>query len=925
MAFLILLIIVVVLAPIVLAIMAFVRTGRHDQEIRDLKNRIELLTHQVEADLVSRSPEPSAPGEAPPEAMTDAPQDVVMDAEFVDEGIAESAEPPEEEQEEPDEPETVPPIAANVAHEPQRPRQGFEQKLTVQWMVWLGGVAIALSGVFLVKYAADAGYFGPAARCAMAFLLGIALVTGAEWLRRNPKHGLARFAPGSYVPQALTAAGLFTAFASVYAAYGLFNLLAPLVAFAALALIAVCGFGLALLQGPFVALLGLVGGLVTPLLVSTDTPSALGLFSYVTVIIASCLAVVRYMRWWWLAFGAIAGGGAWALLWFAAQHTPGDVLVMGAFLLALAAMSLFFWWGYEIKERPANWLADMRGVTMPELAGWTGAIIVAFLMPGLVQFSDQSFASLVFVAILCGLYGWFARRVPAFDGLLVLAGLVVLFVISAWQLPGVREAYGEFPLPGGWRFLGPILDDDLVPFATTAAVFGAMFAAGGFFGLWQAKRPTVWAGVSGAVPIGLLVLSYLRINERVPDLNWSILALILAGIAVTAARMLNARRDDPRLLPALGVYAAVAVSALSFAATMMFDRALLTVALSLQLPALAWIAHVTGVKLLRWIAAALAGVVLARLALNWNVLDYPLGRSIASNWIIYGYGIPAAAFYWAARQFKQLRDDHVVTLLEGGALLFATLLVSLEIRVLVEGSLGAGRYGLFEQSLQTVSWLVIALSRMWSHAARPRFTNLWGARILMCLALAQIVFLQLLASNPVFTGDPVGRLPVFNDLFLAYALPGALLLATTWWLGRIGFGGLTKPVQFLSFILFFVFVSMEVQHAYQGQVLTGVAQSDAEFYSYSVAWLGFALVLLALGIYRQAPMLRYASLAVLLLTVAKVFLLDMADLTGLLRVASFLGLGLCLVGIGYIYQRFVFPLSDDQEVGENPESTRTES
>ena len=42
-------------------------------------------------------------------------------------------------------------------------------------------------------------------------------------------------------------------------------------------------------------------------------------------------------------------------------------------------------------------------------------------------------------------------------------------------------------------------------------------------------------------------------------------------------------------------------------------------------------------------------------------------------------------------------------------------------------------------------------------------------------------------------------------------------------------------------------------------------------------------------------------------TVAKVFLIDMGSLDGLYRVASFLGLGLSLVGIGYLYQRFVFP------------------
>ncbi len=68
------------------------------------------------------------------------------------------------------------------------------------------------------------------------------------------------------------------------------------------------------------------------------------------------------------------------------------------------------------------------------------------------------------------------------------------------------------------------------------------------------------------------------------------------------------------------------------------------------------------------------------------------------------------------------------------------------------------------------------------------------------------------------------------------------------------------------------------------------------------------MALLGLGIYRRISALRYASLAVLLITVLKVFLFDMGGLTGLYRAASFMGLGLSLVGIGYIYQRFVFPV-----------------
>lgn len=898
----------VVFGPVTLAIISLVRATQANEEVNRLRAEVERLTLQIEADRTARAeaagpePEPARDTAVPDEEAGDdtpaAEDDVVSPAEAAASPDAElDAEP------EPAPADQEPPIAARAAAPA---TEGFEQKLTVRWMVWLGGVAIALAGVFLVKYAAERGLLGPAARCGIAVVLGAALVCGGEWLRRNPDHGLARYAPGSYVPQALSAAGLFVAFAAIYAAYGLYDLIAPLATFVALAAIALAGFGLSILQGPFVALLGLIGGLVTPLLVDTGAPSAFGLFAYVALIVAACLAIVRYMRWWWLAFGAVAGGALWALLWLAVEHQPGDVLVLGTYLVALAAMSLLFWWNYEIPQRSDNWLEDIAGTTMPEAAGWLGAVAVAVLMPGLVQGSDQSFASLVFVAALCGLFGWFAWRTPSHDGLLGIGGVMVLFVIAIWELPGARESPGAFPLPGGWRFLGPVLDDELIPFVSTVWVFGALFAVAGYAGLWTAKRPAVWAGASSAVPVGLLVLSYFRIEDRVPDLNWSIVGLVLAGIAVGAAAS-TGRRNDERLAPALGVYAAAAVAALSFAMAMIFERALLTVAFSLQLPALAWIARSTGVGLLRWIAGVVAGVVLVRLALNWNVLGYPLGRDVGTNWVLYGYGIPAVAFYWAARQFRAVRDDHVVALLEGGTLLFATLLVSLEIRVLVEGSLEARHYGLFEQSLQTAAWLVIALSRIWSYAVRARLVSLWGARLLLVLAVAQTVLLQLLLSNPVVTGEPVGTLALINGLFLAYALPGLLLLAVSLWLEVIEFGWAKTPLRALSFLLFFVYVTLEVQRAYQGPVLSGYAQSDAEFYSYSAAWLGFALVLLALGIYFRFAMMRYASLAVLLVTVAKVFLLDMSDLTGLLRVASFLGLGLCLVGIGYVYQRFVFP------------------
>ena len=72
-----------------------------------------------------------------------------------------------------------------------------------------------------------------------------------------------------------------------------------------------------------------------------------------------------------------------------------------------------------------------------------------------------------------------------------------------------------------------------------------------------------------------------------------------------------------------------------------------------------------------------------------------------------------------------------------------------------------------------------------------------------------------------------------------------------------------------------------------------------------MAWLAGGLALLGGGIARGTAALRRAGLAVVLVVVAKVFILDLSHLTGLWRALSFLALGGVLLGIGGIYRRFV--------------------
>jgi uncharacterized membrane protein len=103
-----------------------------------------------------------------------------------------------------------------------------------------------------------------------------------------------------------------------------------------------------------------------------------------------------------------------------------------------------------------------------------------------------------------------------------------------------------------------------------------------------------------------------------------------------------------------------------------------------------------------------------------------------------------------------------------------------------------------------------------------------------------------------------------------------------------------------------MYLLLEVRRLYQGPVLTGAA-GDAEQYTYSAVLLVYGVVLLLAGILLRSQPARLASAAVIILTVGKVFLFDLAGLTGIYRALSFIGLGLVLVGIGYLYQRLLFP------------------
>jgi len=80
--------------------------------------------------------------------------------------------------------------------------------------------------------------------------------------------------------------------------------------------------------------------------------------------------------------------------------------------------------------------------------------------------------------------------------------------------------------------------------------------------------------------------------------------------------------------------------------------------------------------------------------------------------------------------------------------------------------------------------------------------------------------------------------------------------------------------------------------------------SDLELWTISAVWLAIGIALLAIGVWQRERAFRIASGIVIILTVLKAFLIDMAGLEGVLRALSFVVLGLVLIVIGRAYQRY---------------------
>ena len=521
----------------------------------------------------------------------------------------------------------------------------FEFRLGGQIYGWLGGIALALAGVFLVKYSLDQQLLSPTVRIVMGALFGIGLLGAGQWMSRRSNN----------LGQALSAAGVGDLYAVLFTSVALYDLLPSSVAFVLLAALTGFAIWLSLRQGQFVALVGLAGGFLTPAIVSTGDPKPAILFGYLFLIHLGTQFLLQRRGWWHQAALGAGGGLVWALLVALVSLPDAAGSRLGAISLPLFLIATHWTALWSLLGRGDG--AALRQREMAALAVTIAChgLMLIWLALGGFALVDWGFAAVLGLSHLAVARKYDRQEIPAGIGLLL--GLAA-FGLWHWSIPLI----GIVPNTG--TLIG------------VALVYGAALLAGGAWFIVGSDRPLRWAGVSCAGPALIFIAVYWHLQESYGFAVWTVATLVMAALhAGLAVRLNSSRLAEPRYNEAFALHCLFAAGYVAAAIPLAVGRDWLSIGWAFEMPLIAYVAGRFDIPWLRRSVAVGAALVIAGVAISGVPMDGPP----IVNWLLYGLGIPCVAFAATAWLLRRHGDDDLVFALELGAAALLFLLVTLQV------------------------------------------------------------------------------------------------------------------------------------------------------------------------------------------------------------------------------------------------------
>lgn len=516
--------------------------------------------------------------------------------------------------------------------------RGLEEALGAKVFVWIGGVALALAGAFLVKYSWENQLLPVSVRLVIAAVFGGAMVGVGTWLRGRSER----------VAAALVGAGVADLYGVTFAASNVYHFLGPVTGFVLLALVTAGAVSLSLRHGRFVALLGLVGGFCTPLLIGDARAADGPLLGYLLVLQIGLVVVTRQRGWIGLSAATLVGSIGWGLVQALTGVDGGDRLAAGVLGLGSAAVFVLNAAWVQAREQSSQENAATRRAPISPFGLAVSALSAAGALLGIVTvrggYGPQELA-------MVGLLGAGAIALARLDRRYLPIPWLTLGLSAAMLVGSVWSRGASAAEAGG--------------FARVVMVFAALYAAGGYAASWGARRGlrvsavsfTSLATVGGAA---MLVLGAAFVPASLPrgEVLFGVAAAGYAAMAwVRARRRPHAYAAGPLGLGAWGMLTAAVVSAVTRSA----DTAWVAPALALVGAGAAWSTRWPGLRhhgrwAVGWCAAPLLLVLLPYSGWVWTQLGGS-GGGVAAGRLAACYGLAVAGLVAAVAGLRG-RCDH---------------------------------------------------------------------------------------------------------------------------------------------------------------------------------------------------------------------------------------------------------------------------
>jgi uncharacterized membrane protein len=167
--------------------------------------------------------------------------------------------------------------------------ESFETMIGGNWLNKIGMVAIVLGVAYFLRYAIENQWVGKMGRVILGIVAGVGLLAWGEALQKKPYRGYAI---------TLSGGGIAILYFSIFAAFNFYSLIEQLPALFLMVLITTTAVLMALrFDAKIIALIGILGGFLTPVMLSTGKDNQVGLFSYIALLDLGILALAYFKDW----------------------------------------------------------------------------------------------------------------------------------------------------------------------------------------------------------------------------------------------------------------------------------------------------------------------------------------------------------------------------------------------------------------------------------------------------------------------------------------------------------------------------------------------------------------------------------------------------------------------------------------------------